>query len=66
MQLGLTYDIGTIPYMLIFDEHVLERSPRFTSIWERDCFVEKLSQGRRMATFGWINTMMRPDWDSRE
>jgi hypothetical protein len=26
MQLGLTYDIDTIPYVLIFDEHVLRES----------------------------------------
>jgi hypothetical protein len=27
MQLGLTYDIDTIPYVLIFDEHVPRQSP---------------------------------------
>jgi hypothetical protein len=43
MQLGLTYDIDTIPYVLIFDEHVLRQSPGFTSLWERDYPVEKLS-----------------------
>jgi hypothetical protein len=52
MQLGLTYDIDPIPYGLIFDEYVLRQSPRFTSLWERDCPVEKLSQRRRNATFG--------------
>jgi hypothetical protein len=31
MQFGLTYDINTIPYALIFDEHVLRQSPGFTS-----------------------------------
>jgi hypothetical protein len=66
MQLDLTYDIDTIPHMLIFDEHVLRQSPGFTSLWERDYPVEKLSQRRQNATFGWINKMMRPDWDSRE
>jgi hypothetical protein len=30
MQLGLTYDIDTIPDVLIFDGHVLRQSPRFT------------------------------------
>jgi hypothetical protein len=66
MRFGLTYDINIIPYVLIFDEHVLRQSPGFTSLWERDYLVEKLSQRRRNATFGWINEMMRPDWNSRE
>jgi hypothetical protein len=61
MQFGFTYDIGTIPYVLIFNEHVLRQSPRFTSFWGRDCAVEKPSQRRRNATFGWIDNMMRPD-----
>jgi hypothetical protein len=30
MQLGLTYDIDTIPYVLIFEERVLRQSPGFT------------------------------------
>jgi hypothetical protein len=47
MQLGLTYDIDTIPYVLIFDEYVLRQRPEFTSLWERDCPVERLSQLRR-------------------
>jgi hypothetical protein len=64
MQLGLTYDIDTIPYVLTFDEHVLRQ--RFTSLWERDYLVEKLSHRRRNTTFRWINKMMHPDWDSRE
>jgi hypothetical protein len=46
MQLGLTYDIDTILYALIFDEHVLQQSPGFTSLWERDYPIEKLSQRR--------------------
>jgi hypothetical protein len=66
MQLDLTYDIDIIPYVLILDEHVLRQSLRFASLWERDYLVEKLSQRRRSATFGWVNKMMRPDWNSRE
>jgi hypothetical protein len=66
VQLGLTYDIDTIPCVLISDEHVLRQSPGFTSLWERDYPVEKLSQRRRNATFGWMNRMMRPSCDSRE
>jgi hypothetical protein len=66
MQLGLTYDIGSVLYVLIFDEHVLRQNPAFTSLGEQDSLVEKLSQRRRNATFGWINKMMRPDWDNRE
>jgi hypothetical protein len=53
MQLGLTYDIDTIPYVLIFGEHVLRQSPGLTSLWERDYPVEKLSRRRRNATFEW-------------
>jgi hypothetical protein len=66
MRLGLTYDIDNIPCVLIFDEYVLLQSPEFTSLWEQDYPVEKLSQRRRNATFGWINKMMRSDWNSRE
>jgi hypothetical protein len=46
MQLGLTYNIDAVPYVLIFDEHVLRQSPGFTSLWERDYLVEKLSHRR--------------------
>jgi hypothetical protein len=66
MQLGLIYDTDIFPDMLIFDEHALQQSPVFTSLWEQDYPVEKLSQRRRSATFRCINKMMRPDWDSRE
>jgi hypothetical protein len=66
MQLGLIYDIDTIPDVLFFDEHVLRQSPRFISRWERDYRVEELSQRRQNATFGWINKMMCRDWDNRE
>jgi hypothetical protein len=59
VQLGLTYDIDTIPY-------VLRQSPGFTSLWERDYPVEKLSQRGRNVTFGSIHKMRRPNWDSRE
>jgi hypothetical protein len=61
MQLGLTYDINTILYVCIFNEHVRRQSPEFISFWERDYPVEKLSQRRPNATFGWINKIMRPD-----
>jgi hypothetical protein len=66
MQLGLTYEINTIPCVLIFDEHVPRQSPGFTSLCERDYPIEKVLQIRRNATCGWINKMMHPDWDSRE
>jgi hypothetical protein len=66
VQLGLRYDIDTDPYVLLFDEHVLRESPGFTSLWQRDFPLEKLSQRRRNATFDWVNTAMRPDWNSRE
>jgi hypothetical protein len=66
MKLGLTYHIDIIPYVLIFDEHLLRQSLRFTSLWERDYPVEKLLQRRRNETFGWINKMLRPDWDSQD
>jgi hypothetical protein len=66
MQLGFTYDIDITPYMLIFGERVFQQSPGLTSLWKRDYPVEKLWKRRRNATFGWINKIMCPDWDSRE
>jgi hypothetical protein len=66
VQFCLTYDIDTNLYELIFDEHVLRQSPGFTSLWERGYPIEKPSQRRGNATFGWINKMICPDWDSRE
>jgi hypothetical protein len=65
-QLGLRYNIDIIPYTLLFDEHELRQSSGFTSLWQRDYPLEKLSQRRRNATFGWVNKMMRPDWNDRE
>jgi hypothetical protein len=59
---GLRYDIGRNPYVLLFDENVLRQSPGFTSLWERDCPPDNLSQRRRNAPFGWVNMTMRPDW----
>jgi hypothetical protein len=66
IQLGLRYDIDTNPYVLLFDEHVLRESPGFTSLWQRDCPLEKMSQRRRNVTFGWVNKTIHPDWNSRE
>jgi hypothetical protein len=39
MQLGLTYNINSIPYVLIFDENVLPQGPGFTSLWKRGCLT---------------------------
>jgi hypothetical protein len=39
MQLDLTYNINTIAYVLMFDEHVLRQSPRFIALWEQDYLV---------------------------
>jgi hypothetical protein len=44
MQLGLTYDINTIPYLLIFDENVFRQSPGFSQFGNEIPPVEKLSQ----------------------
>jgi hypothetical protein len=57
---GIRSDIVTNPYVLLFDEHVLRESPGFTSLWQRDYPLEKLSQRRRNATFGWVNKTIRP------
>jgi hypothetical protein len=63
VQLGLRYNIDTSPYTLLFDERVLRESPKFTSLWQRDYPLEKLSQGRRNVIFGWANKAMRPEWN---
>jgi hypothetical protein len=44
VQLGLRYNIDTSPYALFFDKLVLRESPGFTSLWQRDHPLEKLSQ----------------------
>jgi hypothetical protein len=66
VQLGLRYDIETIPYLLLFDEQVLRQSPGFTSLWAQDYPIEKLSHRRSHATFGWVNQTMCPEWNGRE
>jgi hypothetical protein len=63
IQLGVRYNIDTSPYTLPFDERVLRESPGFTSLWQTDCPLEKLSQRRRNAIFGWVNKAMRPEWN---
>jgi hypothetical protein len=56
-QLGLSYDIGTTAYLLLFDENVLLESPGFVALWERDCPLENLSARRRNTTFDWRLTI---------
>jgi hypothetical protein len=63
MQLGLQYNIEATAYLLHFDEGVLRESPGFTSLWESDYRAEKLLYRRRNSPFGWINRMMRPEWN---
>jgi hypothetical protein len=63
VQLGLSYEIGATPYLLLFDENMLRESPGFLALWERDCSLGKLWARRRNTAFGWINKMMRVRWD---
>jgi hypothetical protein len=63
IQLGLRYNIGTSLYTLLFDERVLRERPGFTSLWQRDYSLEKLSQRRGNAIFRWINKAARPEWN---
>jgi hypothetical protein len=65
-QIGLRYGIDTSPYVLLFEEHVLRQSPGFTSLWQIDYPLEKLSRRRRNIPFGWVNKMMRPEWNEPE
>jgi hypothetical protein len=60
VQLGLRYNIYTSPYTLLFAERVLRESLGFTSLWQSDYPLEKRSQRRQNAIFGWINKAMRP------
>jgi hypothetical protein len=34
MQFGLSYDIETTPYLLLFDENMIRESPGFLALWE--------------------------------
>jgi hypothetical protein len=63
MQLGLQDNIEATVYLLHFDESVLRESPEFTSLWESDYSAEKPLYRRRNAPFGWVNGMMRPEWN---
>jgi hypothetical protein len=63
MQLGLQYNNEATPFLLHFDEGVLRESTEFTSVWESDYPAEKLSYKRRNSPFGWVNRMMRPEWN---
>jgi hypothetical protein len=63
LKLGLSCDIGTTPYLLLFDEGMLRESHRFLALWERDCPLENMSARRRSITFDWVNKMMRVRWD---
>jgi hypothetical protein len=63
IQLDLQYNIEATIYLLYFDEGVLRESPGFTSPWESDYPAEKLSYRRRNSPFGWVNRMMRPEWN---
>jgi hypothetical protein len=64
-QIILRYGIDTSPYVLLFEEHVLRQSPGFTSLWQIDYPLDKLS-GRRNTPFGWVNKMVRPEWNELE
>jgi hypothetical protein len=63
MQLDLQYNLEATPSLLHFDEGVLRESPGFASLWESDDPAEKLSYRRRNSAFGWVNRMMRPEWN---
>jgi hypothetical protein len=63
LQLSLQYHTGATLYLLHFDEGVLRESPEFTSLWESDYPAEKLSYRRRNSPFGWVNRIVRPEWN---
>jgi hypothetical protein len=54
VQLGLRYNTDMSTYTLLFDGPVLRESPGFTALWQRDDPLEKLSQRRQNAIFGWL------------
>jgi hypothetical protein len=51
-QIGLRYGIDTSLYVLLFEEHLLRQSPGFTSLWQIDYPLKKLSGRRRNTPFG--------------
>jgi hypothetical protein len=65
-QIGLQYNIDTSPCVLLFEGHVLRQSPEFISLWQIDYSLEKLSGRRRNTSFGWVNKMIRPEWNEPE
>jgi hypothetical protein len=63
MQLGLQYNSEETPDLLHLDEGVLRESSGFISLWENDYPPERLLYKRRNSPFGWVNKMMRPEWN---
>jgi hypothetical protein len=66
MYLGLTYQVDTTLYLLIFDENVPRESQDFQTLWQRDYPIEALSPRRRTAAFGWINEQTAAHWNAEE
>jgi hypothetical protein len=53
--LGLEFDVGSVPYRLLFDKIKLRESAGFQELWSVDFALDQLSGRQRTARFGWIN-----------
>jgi hypothetical protein len=66
LHLGLPYQVGVTPCLLLFNENVLRESQGFQTLRERDYPMEALSYKKRTETFGWINEQMAANRTAKE